>query len=160
MNNESRRGMLTKLGMGAAAVMTVAAATGNANAAPNPKLPPSKKPGKLPQSLRSSVRVNMNKLPSRNLQVRVAVTSVGVVLDAAQIDSPVSGLTSDNRVLQLGVLIDGKGGIEVQGLNSLLDRMGQVAAEGRCWANLSKGEEVSNPNPTLEGLTPKQMAQF
>jgi hypothetical protein len=153
MHNESRRGMLTKLGMGAA-VITVAAAAGNAAAAPLSKLPPSK----LPTALRTGIRVNP-RFTSRNLQVRVAVTSIGVVLDAAVNPAPVVGLSPDNKVLQLGVILDGHGGVEVQGLNSLLNKIGNAAA-GRCWQGLEKGETVSNPDPTFETINPKQMAQF
>lgn len=154
MKNESRRGMLTKLGMGAA-VITVAAAAGNAAAAPISKLPPSKLPT---AALRTSIRVNP-KLTSRNLQVRVAVTSVGVVLDAVQNPQPLTGLTPDNKILQLGVVLDGRGGVDIQGLNSLLGKVGN-AANGRCWQSLDAGETVSNPDPTFETINPKQMAQF
>lgn len=154
VKNETRRGLLTKLGMGAAAI-TVMSAAGTA-AAQAPKLP---QPGKLPL-LRSGVRVNLLKpVNPQTLQVRVAITSVGMVVDAQPIDKALTGLANDNKVLQLGVVLDPKGGVEIQGLNSVIGRA-QAAAAGRCWMSLEKGEAVSNPDPTFEILTAKQMAQF
>lgn len=153
MKNETRRGLLTKLGMGAAAI-TVMSAAGTA-AAQAPKFP-----GKLPQPLRAGVKVNLLKpVNPQSLQVRVAITSAGMVIDAQPIDKALVGVANDNRVLQLGVVLDPKGGVEIQGLNSIIGRAQQAAA-GRCWMNLEKGEIVSNPDPTFEGLKPTQMAQF
>ena len=153
MQDETRRNLLTKLGMGAAAI-TVMSAAGVA-AAQEPALNKAKLP-----DLKLSTRVQLTRpLAQQALQVRVAVTSVGMVVDAQQIDKPLTGLANDGRVLQLGVVLDPRGGIEIQGLNAVLNRGAQAAA-GRCWINYEKLEKVSNPDPTLESLKTTQMAQF
>ena len=153
MQDETRRNLLTKLGMGAAAI-TVMSAAGVA-AAQEPALNKAKLP-----ALKVGTRVQLIKpLAPQAIQVRVAVTSVGMVIDAQQIEKPLTGLANDGRILQLGVVLDPKGGVEIQGLNAVLDRGGQVAA-GRCWINYDKLEKVSNPDPTLESLKTTQMAQF
>lgn len=154
MKNETRRGLLTKLGMGAAAITVMSAAGTAAAEVPKPMLP-----GKLP-TLRSAVKVNLLKpVNPQTLQVRVAITSVGMVIDAQQIDKPLVGLAAEDRVLQLGVVLDPKGGVDIQGLNAVIGRA-QNAAAGRCWMNLEKGEAVSNPDPTFEVLKSTQMAKF
>ena len=153
VKSETRRNLLTKLGMGAAAI-TVMSAAGTAAAQV-----PAKLPGKLPQPLRNSVKVNLSKpVNPQSLQVRVAITSIGLVVGAQAIDKPLVGLANDNRVLQLGVVLDPKGGVEIQGLNGIINR---AAAEGgRCIYGMDRGEAVSNPDPTFESLKPSQMMKF
>lgn len=153
VKNETRRNLLTKLGMGAAAI-TVMSAAGTAAAQV-----PAKLPSKLPQSLRTGVKVNLTKpVNPQALQVRVAITSIGMVIDAQAIDKPLVGLANDDRVLQLGVVLDPKGGVEIQGLNGII---GRAAAEGgRCIYGSSKAEMVSNPDPTFESLKASQMVRF
>lgn len=154
VKNETRRNLLTKLGMGAAAITVMS--TAGAAAAEEPKV---FNKAKLPV-LKASTKIQLSKpLIPQALQVRVAVTPVGVVIDAQAIDKPMSGLANDNRILQLGVILDPRGGVEIQGLNALVDRANQAAA-GRCWLDNSKAEKVSNPDPTFESLKASQLAQF
>jgi len=154
VKNDTRRNLLTKLGMGAAAITVMS--TAGAAAAQEPKV---LSKSKLPV-LSAGTRVQLVKpLTPQALQVRVAVTSMGVVIDAQAIEKPMSGLANDNKILQLGVILDARGGVEIQGLNSLLDRANQAAA-GRCWMSKDKLAQVSNPDPTIESLKADQLAHF
>lgn len=158
MEKGTRRELLAKLGIGAAAVTAVAVASTAATAeAQVPKLP-TKKP-----VFGVGVRVNPVKpVPVTQLQIRAAVTLQGIVLDAQPSDKIVTGFAKDNRVLQLGVIVDKLGGVEVQGLNSLLDRAAESGG-GRCNGNgKDKLEQVSNPADriVIDQLAAGQMARF
>ncbi len=165
MKNDTRRELLTKLGIGAAAAVAVAATPKTAAAGPIPaqQLPktlPKNLPGKL--KLTSASRVQLVKpLEPRTLQVRVAVTKAGVVIDASATPKVKVGLTKDRKVLQLGVQVDSVGGVNVLGLNALVEAAA-ASGSGRCNGNgKDKLQEVINPaDVTIDALKGNMMARF
>lgn len=134
--------------MGAAAI-TVMSAAGTVGAAP------AKVPGKVPSKLSSGVMVPITQVGAKSLQVRVAITGTGMVVDTQVNDKPKGGLSDDNRVLHLGVTLDEKGGIAIAGLNSVITQA-QKASSGRCWIDQSEAA-VSQ---SFDQLKPSQMAKF
>jgi len=165
MKNDTRRELLTKLGIGAAAVVAVAATPKSAEAAPIlqqqfPKTIPKTLPGQL--KLTSASRVQLIKpIEPRTLQVRVAVTKAGVIIDAAPTPKIAVGLSKNRRLLQLGVQVDSIGGISVLGLNSLVQAAAE-AGSGRCNGNGNdKLAEVGNPaDLNINVLKSNMMARF
>ena len=140
MKNTTRREMLAKLGASAAALTTVAVA---GVAAAQTKMAPIKAPTRaiLASKARNQFKVTT---ADATVQLTVGIDKQGVVVQSKRITvAPKLGLTSDRKLLQLGLKIKG-GNIEVLGLNSILNP-GSTAAEGRCTMRTDPGADVVLP---------------
>jgi hypothetical protein len=141
--------MLTKLGVGAAALTTLGVASiANAAdpvAAPAPAV---RVPNKavLAVSNRNKVKINAG---DTNVQINVGIDKQGLIISSQRIDKnePKVGLTSDRKILQLGLKVK-DGAVEVVGLDGILNRGGN-AAEGRCTMRTDPGAAVVLPGEDL-----------
>jgi len=152
MNQTSRREMFAKLGAGAAA-LTALSVAGTAAAAPITAVKTT--PTRIAvTSPRTEVLV---KSGQTSIQVNVGIDKQGFIFQTSSSSSKV-GLTSDAKVLQLGVKIK-DGGVEVTGLEGLLNRGGDVSAEGRCTMRTDPGAAVVLPGNDLVQNS-KNLAKF
>jgi hypothetical protein len=154
MTKNTRREMLAKLGAGAAALTTLGVATlAGAQTKDAVVRPPSK--AVLAAASRNKVRISPG---DTNVQINVGIDKQGLVLVTQRLDAvePKIGLSSDRKILQLGLKIKG-GLVEVTGLDSVLNRGGNVAAEGRCTMRTDPGAAVVLPGENialkLDGLS-------
>lgn len=117
MNNSTRRNLLAKLGLGAAAIAAISV-TGISQTAHAEQL--------APIDIKRSVTVTA---VAEKLQVSVGISPIakGVVITAKASDAPQIGISNDGKLLNLGVSILGDK-VTITGLDSMVNR----AAAGRC----------------------------
>ncbi|MGB1016262.1 MAG: hypothetical protein ACPG4T_19150 [Nannocystaceae bacterium] len=156
MKSSTRRGLLAKLGAGAAAITTVAVA-GQAAADDrrfkqfNPKL-------------HKPLHVDLIKRPETRIQVKVAMGKQGFVMQAEEVRSSKikigGGLTRKGKILELGVVIT-NGAVDVVGLESLANRVGSAAASSRCtYSKMDPSAQVINPAIDLVRVDAKALVSF
>ncbi len=156
MKQDTRRGLLAKLGAGAAALTTLSVA-GTAAAT-------DKRFKRFSPTLHKPLILDAIKRPETRIQVKVAMGKQGFVMQAEQVtNSKVylgAGLDKAGRVLQLGVVLNA-GKVEVVGLESLANRVGSAAAAGRCvYGKMDPAAEVINPADDLLKVDVKNLAKF
>lgn len=141
MNEQNRRDVLSKLGLGAAAVVAAATAGGVVT------------PG-VAHAARGAIRVRPAGGAGEVTQIVARFNRGEVsVAEIRKVERVNPGWNLGGRQggsLTLGVrVVDGQ--VEINGLNDLLVN---AHADNRCNASLSLGEDVSNPNPVDRVRTP------
>lgn len=147
MTKNTRREMLAKLGAGAAALTTIAVA-GLAGAQTVAKEPIARLPkASLAIASRNRVKITPG---DTNVQLNVGIDKQGLIISSQRLDTkePKVGLSQDRKILQLGLRVK-DGNVEVLGLDSVLNRGGSVAAEGRCTMRTDPSAAVVLPGEDL-----------
>ena len=119
MNNTTRRNLLAKLGLGAAAIAALSVGGISQTAQAGEDL--------IPIDIKRSVMITA---PANSMQVTVSIAppAGGVTLTTKVADAPLIGFTKDGKSLNLGVTVQGDK-VTIQGLDTLVNR---AAASGRC----------------------------
>ncbi len=149
MDDESRRAVLSKLGMGAAAIATVATSSTALAAKRKAKIRRAARPAAARRRVLKIKRGGRG--PGTHIQVKFA-PGQGIQVRKVQ---------STARVAKVGWDLHGRSGgtldlaVHVRGADIQIEGLNNLAAEGsgnnRCNASLSAaGIEVSNPNPALD----------
>jgi hypothetical protein len=116
MKNTTRRSLLNKLGLGAAALAAITVA-GTSNLA-SAKM--------IPINPNRTVQVG---IPAPSLQVTVKFGPQGFVLTSQANDAPIAGISQDRLSLRLGVQFNQQS-VAITGLDSVINR---AQSAGRCW---------------------------
>ncbi|HET9955755.1 MAG TPA: hypothetical protein VFQ61_14675 [Polyangiaceae bacterium] len=155
MKNTTRREILGKLGASAAALTTLSVAGVAAAQAQVAKVAPTK------AILATEARTRVKLAPGdATVQINVGIDRKGFILQTQRLTGaePKVGLTAEGKVLQLGLKIK-DGVVDVIGLDSVLNRPGNVAAEGRCTMRNLSQDAVVLPGVDLLKNT-KALAKF
>lgn len=148
MKQESRRQILSKLGLGAAA-LAVSSVAGVSQASAAGWQPTDEYD--FAQAFTNNISFSISPAPKNGNKMLVVIAGDGNGLKVAKVaytsayDSRNTGLAADGMSLTLGVTVNmasTKGGVSIMGLDTLLNRQG--TANGRCTVTTG---DISLPIP-------------